>query len=143
MPLIYGEGSKAFLRLQRENLKTSGDQSVFAWNFVNEQISDFEASGKRWRVGPSLSTGMFAHHPIQFRDCRFITFHRTHSTEIRDFNGFLKLTIPLVKRDASSDRLGLLLCSDVRRPEWFIGMHLLQSSIKSLVFISARNMLPR
>lgn len=32
MPLIYGEGEKAFMRLQEEILKRSTDQSIFAWS---------------------------------------------------------------------------------------------------------------
>jgi len=32
MPMIYGEGNKAFSRLQEEILKVSGDASLFAWN---------------------------------------------------------------------------------------------------------------
>ena len=31
MPLLYGEGNKAFLRLQEEIMKTSTDTSIFAW----------------------------------------------------------------------------------------------------------------
>jgi hypothetical protein len=31
MPLIYGEGEKAFLRLQQEILRVSDDDSLFAW----------------------------------------------------------------------------------------------------------------
>ncbi|KAI4250781.1 MAG: hypothetical protein LQ352_005250 [Teloschistes flavicans] len=31
MPLIYGEGENAFLRLQHEIVKTSNDESIFAW----------------------------------------------------------------------------------------------------------------
>ena len=31
MPLIYGEGSNAFLRLQQEIVKISNDESIFAW----------------------------------------------------------------------------------------------------------------
>lgn len=31
MPLLYGEGEKAFIRLQEEIMKTSDDQSLFAW----------------------------------------------------------------------------------------------------------------
>lgn len=31
MPLLYGEGSKAFLRLQKEIIGISNDQSIFAW----------------------------------------------------------------------------------------------------------------
>ena len=32
MPIIYGEGKKAFRRLQEEILKSSDDQSIFAWH---------------------------------------------------------------------------------------------------------------
>lgn len=31
MPMLYGEGEKAFVRLQEEILKTSDDHSIFAW----------------------------------------------------------------------------------------------------------------
>ncbi|CZR50352.1 uncharacterized protein PAC_00224 [Phialocephala subalpina] len=33
MPMLYGEGSKAFMRLQEEIIKESDDQSLFAWYF--------------------------------------------------------------------------------------------------------------
>lgn len=32
MPMLYGEGEKAFIRLQEEILKESEDQSIFAWD---------------------------------------------------------------------------------------------------------------
>ena len=31
MPLLYGEGEKSFIRLQEEIMKSSDDQSLFAW----------------------------------------------------------------------------------------------------------------
>lgn len=31
MPLLYGEGNKAFLRLQQQIIETSDDESIFAW----------------------------------------------------------------------------------------------------------------
>lgn len=31
IPMLYGEGEKAFERLQLEIIKTSDDQSIFAW----------------------------------------------------------------------------------------------------------------
>ena len=31
MPLLYGEGSKAFVRLQEEILKLTDDQTIFSW----------------------------------------------------------------------------------------------------------------
>ena len=35
MPLLYGEGENAFLRLQLEILKVSDDESIFAWQGEN------------------------------------------------------------------------------------------------------------
>ena len=32
MPLIYGEGDKAFFRLQSEIIRTSSDESIYAWH---------------------------------------------------------------------------------------------------------------
>jgi hypothetical protein len=34
IPVLYGEGSEAFLRLQEEILKRSSDQSLFAWTYI-------------------------------------------------------------------------------------------------------------
>ena len=31
MPLLYGEGQKAFIRLQHEIVRVSDDESIFAW----------------------------------------------------------------------------------------------------------------
>ena len=31
MPLLYGEGHEAFMRLQLEIIKTSDDESILAW----------------------------------------------------------------------------------------------------------------
>ncbi|KAK3380555.1 heterokaryon incompatibility protein-domain-containing protein [Lasiosphaeria ovina] len=36
MPLIYGEGSRAFRRLQEEIIKISDDQSILAWYWLGE-----------------------------------------------------------------------------------------------------------
>lgn len=35
MPLLYGEGEKAFLRLQQEIIRQSDDESIFAWRYVS------------------------------------------------------------------------------------------------------------
>ncbi|KAK5952911.1 maturation of 5S rRNA [Knufia fluminis] len=36
MPLLYGEGEKAYLRLQEAIIQTSDDESIFAWTGVDE-----------------------------------------------------------------------------------------------------------
>lgn len=54
MPMLYGEGEKAFERLQREILKVSDDQSLFAWS----------------RDAPSNTTsGLLAKSPNDFKEC--------------------------------------------------------------------------
>ena len=53
MPMLYGEGDKAFLRLQEEIMKISDDHSLFAW-------TDNEASD-------DVPHGLLARHPFCFR----------------------------------------------------------------------------
>ncbi|KAJ4117609.1 hypothetical protein NW768_010976 [Fusarium equiseti] len=38
MPLLYGEGEKAFLRLQEEIIRVSNDQSIFCWHWSKEHV---------------------------------------------------------------------------------------------------------
>lgn len=52
MPMLYGEGNKAFLRLQEEIMKLSDDQSLFAW-------VDLDASTETQR-------GLLAKSPLNF-----------------------------------------------------------------------------
>ncbi|RAK93833.1 HET domain-containing protein [Aspergillus costaricaensis CBS 115574] len=52
MPLLYGEGSAAFRRLQEEIIKHSDDQSLFAWSF---REPEHDLSHKRpWSISQSL-----------------------------------------------------------------------------------------
>lgn len=58
MPLLYGEGEKAFIRLQEEVLKTTDDYSLFAWCATESHQSTYR--------------GLLARHPIEFQQCRSI-----------------------------------------------------------------------
>lgn len=49
MPLLYGEGSNAFLRLQKGIMMVSDDESIFAW-----------------RDDERINSGMLASHPSAF-----------------------------------------------------------------------------
>lgn len=57
MPLLYGEGLRSFGRLQQEIIKTSTDQTIFAWRIG-------------WLYAPvhDLDRGMLASSPADFRD---------------------------------------------------------------------------
>lgn len=51
MSLIYGEGSNAFFRLQSEIIRSSADQSIFAWS-LQTTVDGFQDTGM---LAPSLS----------------------------------------------------------------------------------------
>ena len=52
MPMLYGEGDRAFLRLQEEIMKQSEDYTIFAWKSVESDVSE---------------RGIFARSPAEFR----------------------------------------------------------------------------
>lgn len=52
MPLIYGEGRKAFRRLQEEIVKRDNDLTIFAWEPSSDQEAD-EANRNLLAVSPS------------------------------------------------------------------------------------------
>jgi len=85
MPMLYGEGKKAFHRLQLEIIRMSNDQSIFAWG----------CSRRDHRTGSIL-----ADDPSFFRDC--------HEMELMDHDKFiqsLKDDIPKkVLRSIEKDR---------------------------------------
>ncbi|KAI1327593.1 HET-domain-containing protein [Xylariaceae sp. FL0255] len=63
MPLLYGEGEKAFVRLQEELIKSSNDLSIFAWTApLNDQrqyrslwaSSPKDFTSCKWLVKPAL-----------------------------------------------------------------------------------------
>lgn len=68
MPLLYGEGEKAFVRLQEEILKTTDDYSLFAWQTVG---SDSQTSAR------SIYRGLLARSPLEFRECRSVERENT------------------------------------------------------------------
>lgn len=45
MPLLYGEGQKAFYRLQEEIMKQYDDESIFAWSLPEDEQSHVKLSG--------------------------------------------------------------------------------------------------
>lgn len=56
MALRYGEGTKAFLRLQLKIIRNSDDESIFAWN----------TEGKRQQMNPYPTYGLLAPSPAAF-----------------------------------------------------------------------------
>jgi hypothetical protein len=59
MPMLYGEGERSFIRLQEELLRTSDDQSLFAWESDNPSHHPY--------------TGLLASSPACFANSREIS----------------------------------------------------------------------
>jgi len=56
MPLLYGEGNRAFYRLQEEIMKVSADETIFAWKIPRSDTKEF-------------SRGILAKSPDSFASC--------------------------------------------------------------------------
>ncbi|RAK97676.1 uncharacterized protein BO80DRAFT_496056 [Aspergillus ibericus CBS 121593] len=85
MPLLYGEGEKAFIRLQEEIMKNSDDQTLFAWE--NPAISLDHPSG------------LLAQSPMDFRNSgNIIPFKFTKTTTpFTVTNRGIRLDLPLLR----------------------------------------------
>lgn len=69
MPMLYGEGERAFARLQEEIMKSSDDHSLFAWSGdVGEQEG---RSGER-EQGQERGRGLLARSPRDFGGCNHV-----------------------------------------------------------------------
>ncbi|KAI5790931.1 hypothetical protein FPQ18DRAFT_410024 [Pyronema domesticum] len=60
IPIIYGEGEKAFQRLQLEIMKFSDDQSILAWQMISQRCLPFE------NIWVETSNGPLATSPADF-----------------------------------------------------------------------------
>jgi hypothetical protein len=105
LPLIYGEGHKAFTRLQEEILKTSEDHTIFAW--VDKEADDY------------TFRSLLAHSPSEFYSCQSIVPVKIHDDEpIINTNRGLSIHVEL--RDFSTDKMecrALLNCKSLERDE--------------------------
>jgi Heterokaryon incompatibility protein (HET) len=102
MPLLYGEGTNAFRRLQEELIKTSADRSIFAW------VHDIPRSSVMPVLEPSEKPplhGVLASSPVYFAACGPVSHCPSASTRTLSpytmTNTGLRITLPLI--DLSTD----------------------------------------
>lgn len=100
MPLLYGEGRKAFTRLQEEILKNSDDHSLFAW--------DMGGSGE--------PCDLFASSPASFSDGRHIVtiYGNPDITHYTMTNQGLRIELPWIENIYDDFYLAPLNCQDSR-----------------------------
>ncbi|KAK3984906.1 ankyrin repeat-containing domain protein [Cladorrhinum sp. PSN332] len=109
MPLLYGEGERAFIRLQEEIIKTSDDHSIFAWR------SDDSRSGL-------LATG-----PAAFADSGDVIARSHPGFDNRPMsisNRGVHLNIPFIGLDQEGLGLGLLNCTNTGSDNAVVAIYL-------------------
>jgi hypothetical protein len=134
MPMQYGEGAGAFVRLQKEIMKTTNDQSLFAWGYspmIYEGTKVKKSDNKYYS-----EYGMFAAHPDQFANCKNLIFLDNFSlnTAFTEANGAVYMDMPLLPQDSDLDSelegsdehecIGFLPCADLDNERVLIGIPL-------------------
>jgi len=71
LPLLYGEGKNAFRRLQEEIIKSSDDESIFAWTDKNAGLSSYR--------------GLLADSPMEFESCGDIIANAEVTQDSHDY----------------------------------------------------------
>jgi hypothetical protein len=102
MPMLYGEGTKAFYRLQVELLNQANDHSIFAWHNPSER--------------PGSDIGMLASSPAYFAQSANIASRpdwpdRTIDTEYEMTKKGLRIQLPLVRYTGNA-------CTDILEPPY-------------------------
>jgi len=75
MPLLYGEGPRAFIRLQEEVMRTMEDYTLFAW--IEPQADEPGHANYPWP--PRRADGILAESPANFNASKSTKRRRGHS----------------------------------------------------------------
>lgn len=97
MPPLYGEGNRAFIRLQEEILKQSSDQSIFAWNPSSSETDRLR--------------GIFAPSPACFTETRNVVPSSAYwDTESSLTNRGVHTRMPFRYNASNKTFTGILCC---------------------------------
>jgi len=112
MPLLYGEGGKAFLRLQEEIMKTSTDHTLFAWL----QSEESAANGSNY-----MDCGLLAPSPEFFAgSSRFVRQKDKTSRSLKPYsmtNRGLEIELSLCQpKEGTWYQLAILNCVSEELP---------------------------
>lgn len=98
MPLLYGEGTRAFERLQEEIVRQSGDDTILAWGL---DIRDYPQDSLWSKHISSLAEtfpkteSVLAASPAAFRNCHRL--RKSHPTKMVLTNLGLEIKVPLLE----------------------------------------------
>jgi hypothetical protein len=108
IPMLYGEGERAFIRLQEEILKQTTDLTLFAWKATPRTVLS-STSGSRIR-------GILAHSPSEFADAGHLVLQNDNilNPEFTMTNKGLRIEIAEQKLHGEATGFLSLNCLDRR-----------------------------
>lgn len=119
MPMLYGEGEKAFIRLQEEIAKETNDLTLFAWQAVKSNPdNDGQSASQKYR-------GILATSPAEFVNSGDVVPRSDHrfNEEFVMTNKGLRINADLAK-GSGGDYILILNCFRQGQPEQNIGIYL-------------------
>jgi hypothetical protein len=110
LPLLYGEGERAFIRLQEEIMRSSDDQSLFAWTLEYDLEYDLLHSSNE--KTPSTLRGFLARSPAAFEHSRNVVPYRNWevSRPYSMTNQGLCMELPVIQHDNFKEYTAILAC---------------------------------
>lgn len=93
MPMLYGEGEKAFVRLQEEIMKGNVDQSLFAWVSAHKNLDTSPSSTE------NLWLSIFASHPRDFKSPELVFEQQGSRQSSTLTNNGVSMHAPIIKFD--------------------------------------------
>ncbi|KAF4461536.1 ankyrin repeat-containing [Fusarium albosuccineum] len=127
MTMLYGEGERAFIRLQEEILKEYDDHTIFAWD-SSSVPSAFS------------SIGAFAPHPSYFTNSSNYKPHPSSGVPAAITNKGIQLGLPLVEQSNNrGQQLGLLSCFSNGSAASAVGIPLVRTSKDSQQYSRTRS----
>lgn len=107
MPMLYGEGGRAFIRLQEQTIRKYDDHSIFAWR------------------SPVAQGELLALRPASFAGSSNIVRSISSSqTSYSLTNKGVQLYVPIIETDVPGRVLAVLACHRIGRPEQRIALEL-------------------
>jgi hypothetical protein len=130
MPLLYGEGYHAFIRLQEEIMKNTADHSIFAW-VMNPRAKHWLTSTYLGEICPGLlapAPGYFASSGkiVQSRSLAVVPFSVT--------NKGIHLQLPTMPTPLPRICLAILDCHELGDSAKHLGLYVERQSEKGDVF---------
>ncbi|KAJ4168311.1 hypothetical protein NW754_013645 [Fusarium falciforme] len=119
MPMIYGEGDRAFSRLQQEIMNITSDHSILTWGLDTTEYTPSKSAG-------AISAGILATAPSDFANCGRIVLRKQDATPANTFDissGRLRMHLS-IHTTSAGETFGLLNCGLEHNAEQVVGIPL-------------------